>query len=411
VKAVARRLDLVEREPLELSAEELSLAEARGIAEKARGKVEVRRSPDLARDSWVLTSTGWVGHLPVTPELSVAIQPKVPVGNLFRMVEVAYSLERRLSGIEFPDGRPVSCETVEDLFDRLARILANGTLLRLKRGLHREYLGREEDLPFVRGSMDVEPLIRRGVTAAIHCRFQELTPDVADNQILLWTLRRVARSAFASEETRGSVRQAVRAMGGAVAVEPFRGIDCRDRVYSRLNLDYEVLHGVCRFFLDGEGPACEIGEETMVPFLVDMDLLFEKFVGMWLVAKLEARAPGRFSVWLQKDEAVDPGKRVQATIDVVIRDRWLNGAAVAVLDTKYKSSSYPAAQDIYQVNAYADLVGAGKAILVYPDSGPAGYRANLGGTSVLALPFELGGELEQAGQVLLDLLLKELSAE
>lgn len=407
MNSVVRRLDLVEHKPLELPAGMLSIEEARSIVEKAQGKVKVQPPSGLASDSWVLTSTGWVGHLPVTPELSVVIQPKVPVANLFSMVEVAYRLDRKLTGLEFPYGRPISCETVDDLFDRLARILANGTLFRLKRGLHREYLSREEDLPFVRGSLDIRPLVRKGVTAAIRCRFQELTPDVADNQILLWTLRRITRSAFTTDETRAAVRQAVRAMGGAVAVEPFRGADCRDRFYSRLNLDYEPLHGLCRFFLDGEGPACAVGEETMVPFLVDMDRLFERFVAEWLTDALETLAPGRFSISRQVGKEIDSERRVCATMDILIRDRR-TGRAVAVLDTKYKNTDTPDTGDIYQVNAYADLIGTKNAFLVYPNTRPAGYRATLGGTRVLALAFDLGGDLEQAGRLLVDDLLKEI---
>ena len=53
-------------------------------------------------------------------------------------------------------------------------------------------------------------------------------------------------------------------------------------MYHRLNRDYEVLHALCRFFLENSGPAHSSGGHTFFPFLVDMAQLFERFVAGWL---------------------------------------------------------------------------------------------------------------------------------
>ena len=52
----------------------------------------------------------------------------------------------------------------------------------------------------------------------------------------------------------------------------------RDRLYHRLNQDYQPMHGLCRFFLEHSGPTHQDGDSAMIPFVVHMPALFEKFV-------------------------------------------------------------------------------------------------------------------------------------
>ena len=40
-----------------------------------------------------ITSQGWVGYIPINPQLALRIQPKTEIGNLFRMLEYAYDLK------------------------------------------------------------------------------------------------------------------------------------------------------------------------------------------------------------------------------------------------------------------------------------------------------------------------------
>jgi 5-methylcytosine-specific restriction enzyme subunit McrC len=42
---------------------------------------------------WELTAQGWVGYIPLSPELGLSLQPKVSLEGLFRMLEYAYRLE------------------------------------------------------------------------------------------------------------------------------------------------------------------------------------------------------------------------------------------------------------------------------------------------------------------------------
>lgn len=388
MKSNLRRLELVERKPLVVAKEMLTISEALAIRSVAKDRIAIEAPDGFSRDTWQLTADGWVGQIPVTEDLLLVLNPKVSVENLFRMIEVAYQIP-----VDFPEGPSATSGQLSDLFDRLARVLARKILLRLRRGLHREYIRCDEVLPFVRGSLDVLDFVRRGPSPVIQCRFEEQTSDIADNRILHWTVRCILRSLELKEETRDLLAQTVRSLRGAITLEPYQGSHCRGRSYTRLNSDYESMHGLCRFFLDAVGPKHASGEAAMIPFMVNMDRLFESFVAKWLGERLA----GRFDVQEQASLEVGGDGELSVRADLVLRDSR-SGKAVAVLDTKYKGSSTPKPEDIAQVNLYADLLGVSQAFLVYPSPPLASFGADIGETRVSSLAFDLSGEFHVAGE-------------
>lgn len=84
---------------------------------------------------WELTAQGWVGYIPLAPELGFSLQPKVSLGNLFRMLEYAY----RLKSFEFLDDL-VGCQSLEGFYERLVNVLARRVLDRARKGFYRAYL-------------------------------------------------------------------------------------------------------------------------------------------------------------------------------------------------------------------------------------------------------------------------------
>ncbi|MEG4329079.1 restriction endonuclease, partial [Microcoleus sp. herbarium5] len=87
---------------------------------------------------WELKSKGRVGNIPITPEFNIFIRPKVPITNLFGMLDYAYKLN-----INFPKGQ-IECESLEQVYERLANILAQKILERCRKGLYRDYLSKTE---------------------------------------------------------------------------------------------------------------------------------------------------------------------------------------------------------------------------------------------------------------------------
>lgn len=351
-------------------------------------QVEVEFPGPPTGNEWRFTAQGWVGQIPLAEGYRVDLKPKVPIANLFRMLEYAYNLKsfRILEG-------QVDSQTLEDLYERLASILANRVLDRGRKGFHRSYVAETDRLPYLRGRMDMQQAIRAPWNVALQCHYEEHTADIEDNQILAWTLRRIARSTVCSERSLPTVRKAYRALQGFASPLPFAGADCTGRLYTRLNEDYHPLHALCRFFLEQSGPTGKAGDHTMLPFLVNMAQLFERFVAEWLKVNL----PRELFLKAQDRYDIDEDGRHHFSIDLVIYDA-ATGRARYVLDTKYKAPRASATADISQVVSYAHAKHCREAFLVYPTQVDIPLGGIVGETRVRALTFALDGDLEQAGQ-------------
>jgi len=338
---------------------------------------------------WQLTSQGWVGHIPLSPELAIALNPKVCLSNLFQMLEYAY----RLESFRFLEGL-IESQSLQEFYERLANVLARRILDRGRKGFYRTYLAETERLPYVRGRLYIHQAIRTPWDVKLQCHFEEHTSDIEDNQILAWTLRRIARSGICTERVLPTVRQAYRSLQGFVTLAPHSPQDCVGRLYNRLNDDYRPLHALCRFFLEHSGPSHEIGDRTMLPFLVDMARLFELFVAEWL----KAHAPEDFELKSQERVRIGEGGNIYFNIDLVLYDFSI-GSTRCVLDTKYKTPFAPAPDDIAQVVAYAQAKGCHEAVLVYPAPLAESLDDWVGDIRVRSLVFSLDGNIEDAGRV------------
>ena len=345
---------------------------------------------------WQLTNQGWAGYLPLTEELGLELVPKVPIRNVFQMLAWAYDLEEIRVVEEL-----VGLEAVEDIYDHLALMLAQRVLRRARQGLHRDYLERTDRLPYVRGRIDVRAAIQQSWRIEVPSTWREHTVDIPDNQLLLWTLDRIARSGRSHERALGQVRRAYRALQGSVSLHPFRAADCGGRLYSRLNEDYRLLHALCRFFLEYTGPTHHRGERAMLPFLVDMAPLFERFVAAWLGAHL----PPELRLRVQEHITVD-GVQPSFRIDLSIEDRH-TGRTLQVLDTKYKAAGKVVAADVAQVVTYAELKGAPGATLVYPTPLEVPLDVEIGGIQVRSGIVDLADDLDETDHQWLSQLLRD----
>lgn len=383
-----------------LPATEITHEEGESIWRTYGEKIDVEFPSPPTGNHWVLRSRGWVGSIPLSHDLLILLEPKVPIGNLFRMLEYAYDLK----SFQLLEGT-IDCASLEDLHARLASILARRVLARHQRGLYREYVPEEDRLPYVRGAIDLRSSIRAPWSVGLHCRFEEHTADIEENRILAWTLNGIARSGICTGQALETVRTAYRGLHGHVRTEPVVPGDCIGRLYNRLNEDYRPLHALCRFFLEQRGPAITRGEWEMIPFLVDMARLYELFVARWL----ESHLPERYALIAQESVDLDPTGKVNANIDLVIYDRT-TAAPVAILDTKYKTPAISSHDDLHQIVAYASAKGCGLAMLIYPVPLAQPFNSRFGASSVMVrtLTFGLGDALEERGEKFLAQLLSAI---
>jgi 5-methylcytosine-specific restriction enzyme subunit McrC len=384
-------LELFEYRPVELPKSGLDRELARQLWQEFGTKVSVEEPGFRNDDHWRLTSQGWVGYIPLSDELHLALRPKVSIENLFGMLEYAYDIR-----FEVPD--IVGCGSLQQFYERLAKVLALRVLDRGRKGYYRTYLEGTDCLPYLRGQLDIRRLALTPWDPNMHCSFDEHTGDVEDNQILAWTLHKIARSGLCTQHSLPEVRQAYRSVQAFVTLTPFLPESCVRRLYNRLNDDYQPLHALCRFFLENSGPTYQSGDRDMLTFLIDMERLFELFVAKWLQKHL----PKELALRVQEKVDLTVDGDLSFRIDLVLYDSATD-SPLAVLDTKYKVPDAPSTDDIAKVMAYAATKQCPEAVLIYPtplskpfDEQPAPH------IHVRSLTFGLGGDLEEAGGAFID---------
>lgn len=197
-----------------------------------------------------------------------------------------------------------------------------------------------------------------------------------------------------SQETRQEARLALRVLKDTCMVDTVAPSTVRSVRYDRLSEDYRELHALCYFLLSSSGPGTSTGDTDMIPFLVDMPHLFEKFVGSWL----SHHVGPELRLEQQETHELIGSSGGRFEIDFVLYD---GNQPVAVADTKYKVGTILAAQDVEQIVAYAVAKGCQTAYLIYPHLGPSEWcDSQVGPVRVCAVSFELSREVNQAGNAL-----------
>lgn len=381
-----RHIELTEYSSEEFEINEIEDAIAETLWRNYDKEVTVDFPTPKTGNKWKLTAKGWVGHIPVTPDFHLSLLPKVPLGNLFGMLEYAY----KLKSFHFLPGL-VNCQSLEEFYSNLAHILAQRIINRCRKGFYRAYLPKTGNLAYVRGRLEMRQTIQKPWEVKLKCHYEEHTADIEENQILAWTLFIILRSGLCKERVLPKLRQAYHALQGLVTLKPFKPEDCLGRNYHRLNEDYQPLHALCRFFLENTGPSHEKGDRTMLPFLIDMAKLYELFVAEWLKENLPSH------LLLKFQERINISDRISFKTDIVLYENS-TGNPRYILDTKYKTPSYPASDDVAQVIAYAVSKECQEVILVYPTSLTYPLDKLIGNIRVRSLTFSLDGNLEDAGK-------------
>src|SRR3954452_14593830 len=112
------------------------------LAFKHSRKFEIETASVLNDYTVGLRSRGLVGSIPLGDNLLIRVTPKVPIANLFEMLEVAYNLR----SFRLFDGE-IQVESLDDVYERIVSILARRVLDRARKGLYRGYVGEDDELP------------------------------------------------------------------------------------------------------------------------------------------------------------------------------------------------------------------------------------------------------------------------
>ena len=200
----------------------------------------------------------------------------IPILNVYFLLSYAW---KHLNEGEV---RPLGATEGEQLEDLFSLILARGIGRLVRRGLDRGYLAEVEETPRLRGRIDFAASIPRQTWrhGRMVCQFDELSPDVLQNQLLKATGARLLGCGL-SRGPRAELRDALGWLREVSEIRPHSRHFQSVRPNRGNGREYRFLLSVCQLALDSLLPGEGTGSGKIRNFLEEestMSALFEDFV-------------------------------------------------------------------------------------------------------------------------------------
>lgn len=279
----------------------------------------------------------------------------VVVGNVHVMMAYAF---RNPGAIP---GATAKTERFEHVHDLYAHIIAEETSRQVKRGIHHDYYEQVEELPTLRGRVDINrTLAARSTTRGrLICRFDEFLPDTPHNRAIKATGLMLARHKDVAPQRKAALERLAPFFTGVTLV-PLRAIRWKDLAIHRHNSSYRMLLAACELAASGLLPSDAAGMDAS-RWATDqaMSALFERFVLAYFRFHHPQLDPRALNVkW---DLAEQPSTGI-AQLPTMRTDVTLTSeTGTLIIDTKYYGTSMQASQygkqtihsgNLYQLQSY-----------------------------------------------------------
>ncbi|GAA4937040.1 McrBC 5-methylcytosine restriction system component [Streptomonospora halophila] len=325
--------------------------------------------------TWTLTADkGLVGAVRVGPQdadVELRIAPKLAVQRIMFLIGYAqHGVHWRRHSVEAQE-RTDLLPAIAAAFARMAdRTLAHGVLL----GYHTV----EDALPVVRGRIRSSEQLRRrfGSLLPVEVVYDDFSPDIAENRILLGAARRLLRLGGLQGATRALLHRVIARLDGVSA--PVPGGALPHWRLSRLNARYQAPLGLAELVLRGGSYELHRPDGVRVDgLMLRMWQVFEDFVSQALSDAL-ASYGGRCETQ-DTDHYLDRACTLQLRPDLVYYRQGGDGRPVpaGVADAKYKTARTGRTDDdVYQVLAYCTALDLGQGHLVYASGASTAPRSH-----------------------------------
>jgi 5-methylcytosine-specific restriction enzyme subunit McrC len=275
------------------------------------------------------------------------------IKNLYYMLSYAYQTLRETG---YSD---VASEDFENIHDLFAAILIHGVGVQIKRGLHRDYIPKEEALSGLRGQIRITETIKKQTRpqGKLMCAFDDFTENTAHNQVLKSVMMLLLRHGNVKSENKKALRKLILYFAN---VSDIRLAEIRWDVlkYHRNNASYRMLIEICRLTVEGLLLTTEAGTHKLASWLQDekMYRLYERFVLAFYKQHYPKYSPSASHI----DWNISSGERSEylpvMKSDIILR----NGERTIIIDTKYYAKTmqinYNSAtyfsNNLYQIYTY-----------------------------------------------------------
>ena len=275
------------------------------------------------------------------------------IKNIYYMLSYAYqALYER--GQE-----SVASEDFDNIHDLFAAILINGIKAQLKRGLHRDYIPKEEMLSGLRGQINITETNKRQARThgKLICVYDEFTENSLHNQVLKCVMCLLLHHGNVQKENKKLLRKLLLYFDNISDIYPME-IRWDTLKYHRNNASYRTLIGVCRLTVEGLLLTTEAGAHKLASWINDEKMyhLYERFVLAYYMHHHPEWSPCAAHIdW----DVIDREKSEYLPImksDIILS----SGNKTIIIDTKYYGKTMQTnyerttyiSGNLYQIYAY-----------------------------------------------------------
>ena len=314
-----------------------------------------------------IESNSYVGVVKLK-DFQIIISPKISDLNLAKMIALAYDLK----SIEIQDGFSQLAVTDASISDIISLIFLKETEKVYYQGLRKRYQEKEEEIASCRGKINFNKLAKNSSSSVtLPCRYQELTVDIAENQIIIAALKLL----LANISNR-NLNKRLNILFSKIKSEVSLKLLSKELLTKalnnsdRLNNNYKNIFKLIKLLLREEDFNF-LGEQNnnFPGFLLDMNLLFEKFIYQYFKKKLPKNTKIKYQKSLINKFRADNNQSYNLIPDYQFFEE---GQLFKIADAKYKDyeNRKVSAADLYQLTAYAlaNKEKINQVYLFYPSS-------------------------------------------
>ena len=252
----------------------------------------------------------------------------------------------------------VAVASFDEMYNLLAAILAKGIGVQLKQGLYREYISRQEELPVMRGKINMPGTIKNKLAheRVLTCDFDELSENNTLNQILKTTVMLLLRNGKVQEKYKDDLKKKMLYFSNVDVIEP-TGIKWSSIRFQRNNQTYRMLVSICQLIIEGMLITTDAGDYRLASFVDEQRMcrLYEKFILEYYSIHYPALSVSASQIPWSLDDGVGTMLPVMQS-DIHLQ----HGNTVLIIDAKYYSHTTQVQYDkhtlhsnnLYQIFTY-----------------------------------------------------------
>lgn len=306
----------------------------------------------------------------------------IPIENIYYLLSYSWNMLDEKNRVR------VSTDGLTNLIDLLAKVLINSTRILLKRGIEQSYVEYETEVVGIKGKLTLSETLKANTLNRQRtiCRFDEFSPDVLLNQILVYTLRQLMFIKTLDRGLKEEIRYLLWMFPDIRQIEITRSHFFRVR-FNRNNRFYGFVINVCELIHENLLPSENEGGKYFTDFTRDevkMYRLFESFIFNFYKIEFKGLYKVRREsiLWQFSYEDVTHSKYIPGMMTDITLE---NDEKKIIIDTKYYQETLAEHYERKKVKS-ANLYQLFSYLLNQEDNNEENKERNKKATGILLYP-------------------------